>query len=107
MIFRRTGSRALTSESCSSVQTLSLSSGHPADITNSTLPRINKSVMGSFSNMRNGMDILKQVLSQLLMMFSNFLDDLKTHCRDGAQLIKDGVTLNTLMTEVKKYTRTL
>jgi len=69
------------------------------------IDKINGSVMKYFSNFKNGMEILKHVLTQLLLYYTRFLDILKKlHGPNAFQ--KDLVAIPTIMHEIKKYSRT-
>jgi len=66
---------------------------------------INGSVMRYFPNHKNGMEILKHVLTQLLLYYTRFLDIIKkVHGPNAFQ--KDLVAIPTIMHEIKKYSRT-
>ena len=66
---------------------------------------INGSVMKFFSNFQNGMEILKHVLTQLLLYYTRFTDLMKKlHGANAFQ--KDLVAIPTIMHEIKKYSRT-
>ena len=94
---------------------------------------IYESVMACFSNFRNGMEILKQVLTQLLLYYTRFQDIIRkvllfsshTHLppptfprltcfprpqvwgRRQPPFAKDLVSTATILVEIKKYSRSL
>ena len=70
----------------------------------SGIEHINTSVMTYFSNFRNGMEILKQVLTQLLLYYTRFQDILKQVFSGGKQppFFKEIVSIPTIMYEIKK-----
>ena len=71
----------------------------------SGIEAINGSVMKYFSNFKNGMEILKHVLTQLLLYYTRFIDIMKKlHGPNAFQ--KDLVAIPTIMHEIKKYSRT-
>ena len=58
-----------------------------------------------FANFKNGMEILKQVLTQLLLYYSRFTDNIVKKCFRNPPWAKDIVAINTIMYEIKKYSR--
>mmetsp|Transcript_7077 Transcript_7077/g.18134 ORF Transcript_7077/g.18134 Transcript_7077/m.18134 type:complete len:185 (+) Transcript_7077:451-1005(+) len=66
---------------------------------------INVDVMKSFSNLKNGMEILKQTLTQLLLYHTRFLDIVKQLHPDGGPFAPYMITISTIMTEIKTYSR--
>ena len=64
-----------------------------------------RSVLKHFTNFNNGMDILKQVLTQLLMYYSRFQDIIKTCWSRPQPFSKDIVTTASILKEIKKYSR--
>lgn len=66
---------------------------------------INVEVMKSFSNLKNGMEILKQTLTQLLLYHTRFLDIVKQLHPDGGAFAQYMITISTIMTEIKTYSR--
>jgi hypothetical protein len=69
---------------------------------------IYQSVIESFGNFRNGMEILKQVLTQLLLYYTRFQDCIrKTWGRRQPPFAKDIVSTATILAEIKKYSRAL
>jgi hypothetical protein len=69
------------------------------------IEEINVVVMQSFSNLRNGMEILKQTLTQLLLYHTRFLDIVKQLYPDGGPFARYMITISTIMTEIKTYSR--
>jgi hypothetical protein len=69
------------------------------------IEEINVVVMQSFANLRNGMEILKQTLTQLLLYHTRFLDIVKQVHPDGGPFAKYMITISTIMTEIKTYSR--
>merc|ERR1711865_58932 len=69
------------------------------------IDKVNGSVMKYFSNFKNGMEILKHVLTQLLLYYTRFLDIVKTVFGPNA-FSKEIVSLPSIMHEIKKYSRT-
>eukprot|EP00656_Telonema_subtile_P012418 TRINITY_DN16251_c0_g1_i1.p1 TRINITY_DN16251_c0_g1~~TRINITY_DN16251_c0_g1_i1.p1 ORF type:complete len:679 (-),score=234.71 TRINITY_DN16251_c0_g1_i1:153-2189(-) len=69
------------------------------------IDKVNGSVMKYFSNFKNGMEILKHVLTQLLLYYTRFLDIIKTVYGPNA-FSKEIVSLPNIMHEIKKYSRT-
>jgi len=67
---------------------------------------INLDVMGSFHNMKTGMEILKRTLTQLLLYYTRFLDAVKKHCAESGTLSRDMVNIPSIIAEIKKYSRT-
>jgi len=69
------------------------------------IDKVNGSVMKFFPNFKNGMEILKHVLTQLLLYYTRFLDIVKTVFGPNA-FSKEIVSLPSIMHEIKKYSRT-
>jgi len=69
------------------------------------IEEINVEVMKSFANFKNGMEILKQTLTQLLLYHTRFLDIVKKLFPDGAPFARYMITISTIMTEIKTYSR--
>ena len=68
------------------------------------IEQINTGVMTSFANYKNGMDILKQVLTQLLLYYTRFQDVAK-RVPGQPPFLRDLVSIQTIMHEIKKYSR--
>lgn len=65
---------------------------------------INRNVLSYFSNFRNGMEILKQVLTQLLLYYTRFLDIIrKVWKKNPPEFTKDLVSTAAILAEIKKY----
>jgi len=70
----------------------------------SNIDQINRNVLSYFSNFRNGMEILKQVLTQLLLYYTRFHDIIRKVWRNKPPAFcKDLVPTNLILTEIKKY----
>jgi len=68
---------------------------------------INQDVMAYFANFRNGMEILKQVLTQLLLYYTRFQEILKkAYPRGPPGWAKDVVQTSQILLEIRKYSRT-
>jgi len=68
------------------------------------IEQINKNVLSYFSNFRNGLEILKQVLTQLLLYYTRFQDILRKGYRGRLpDFCKHLVTTTQILTEIKKY----
>lgn len=69
------------------------------------IEQMNKNVLSYFSNFRNGMEILKQVLTQLLLYYTRFQDILKKVWRKSPQpaFMKELVGTSVILAEIKKY----
>ena len=65
---------------------------------------INRNVLSYFSNFRNGMEILKQVLTQLLLYYTRFQDIIRKVYRGKPPAFsKDLVSTTVILAEIKKY----
>ena len=74
----------------------------------SGIEAIYQNVLEYFSNFRNGMEILKQVLTQLLLYYTRFQDLIrKAWGRRQPSFAKDLVSTATILVEIKKYSRAL
>mmetsp|Transcript_27194 Transcript_27194/g.65079 ORF Transcript_27194/g.65079 Transcript_27194/m.65079 type:complete len:790 (+) Transcript_27194:170-2539(+) len=70
----------------------------------SSMEEINRNVLSYFSNFRNGMEILKQVLTQLLLYYTRFQDVIrKIYKRQPPAFTKDLVPTTTILNEIKRY----
>ena len=69
------------------------------------IQRINENVMAYFANFRNGMEILKQVLTQLLLYYTRFQDIIKRSWQKPPTFSRDIVSTATILMEIKKYSR--
>lgn len=68
------------------------------------IEQINRNVLSYFSNFRNGMEILKQVLTQLLLYYTRFQDIIRKVWRNKAPpFCKDLVSTTIILAEIKKY----
>lgn len=66
---------------------------------------IHRDVVQSFSNFKLGMDILKQVLTQLLLYYTRFLDLVKQAFPHGPPFAQYILSIPTLMNEIKHFSR--
>ncbi len=66
---------------------------------------INRDVIKSFANFHLGQDILKQVLTQLLLYYTRFLDLVKTAYPQGAPFAQFALSIPTLMNEIRAFSR--
>lgn len=65
---------------------------------------INRNVLSYFSNFRNGMEILKQVLTQLLLYYTRFQDIIrKVWRKKPPAFCHDLVSTTVILAEIKKY----
>lgn len=70
----------------------------------SHMEQINKNVLSYFSNFRNGMEILKHCLTQLLLYYTRFQEILrKVWKRSPPAFTKELVPTNVILAEIKKY----
>ena len=70
----------------------------------SGIEQINRNVLSYFSNFRNGMEILKQVLTQLLLYYTRFQDIIRKVWRNKPPAFcKDLVSTTVILAEIKKY----
>ncbi|CCI49287.1 unnamed protein product [Albugo candida] len=66
---------------------------------------INANVMKYFSNFRNGMEILKLVLTQLLLYYTRFIEIAKKSWTRPPPYSNEIVTTQEILYEIKKYSR--
>ena len=66
---------------------------------------INRDVIQSFANFHLGQDILKQVLTQLLLYYTRFLDLVKSAFPQGAPFGQFILSIPTLMNEIRTFSR--
>jgi hypothetical protein len=70
----------------------------------SNIEQVNRNVLSYFSNFRNGMEILKQVLTQLLLYYTRFQDIIRKVWRNKPPAFcKDLVSTTVILAEIKKY----
>ena len=70
------------------------------------IKQINDGVLSYFANFRNGTDILKQVLTQLLLYYTRFQEIIKrVWASKPPPFSREIVTTATIMLEIKKYNR--
>mmetsp|Transcript_496 Transcript_496/g.926 ORF Transcript_496/g.926 Transcript_496/m.926 type:complete len:786 (+) Transcript_496:65-2422(+) len=70
----------------------------------SGIEQINRNVLSYFSNFRNGMEILKQVLTQLLLYYTRFQDVIRKVWRGKPpSFCKDLVSTSVILSEIKKH----
>jgi hypothetical protein len=68
------------------------------------IEQINKNVLSFFANFRNGMEVLKQVLTQLLLYYTRFQDIIRKVWRSKPPAFcKDLVSTSVILAEIKKY----
>lgn len=68
------------------------------------IEQINRNVLSYFSNFRNGMEILKQVLTQLLLYYTRFQDVIRKVWRGKPpSFCKDLVSTSVILAEIKKH----
>lgn len=70
------------------------------------IQQINDDVLSYFANFRNGMEILKQVLTQLLLYYTRFQDIIKKTWTRAPSFSRDIVSTATILMEIKRYSRT-
>lgn len=70
------------------------------------IQQINDDVLKYFANFRNGMEILKQVLTQLLLYYTRFQDVIKKAWQRPPAFMRDIVTTPTILQEIRRYSRT-
>jgi hypothetical protein len=70
------------------------------------IQQINDDVLSYFANFRNGMEILKQVLTQLLLYYTRFQDIIKKSWVRPPAFCRDIVSTATILMEIKKIVRT-
>lgn len=72
----------------------------------SGIEKMNSNVMTYFSNFRNGMEILKQVLTQLLLYYTRFVELVKrSYGQRQPPFASAIVTTQEILYEIKKYSR--
>jgi vacuolar protein sorting-associated protein 52 len=70
----------------------------------SNIDQINRNVLSYFSNFRNGMEILKHCLTQLLLYYTRFQDIIrKAWKKSQPHFTKDLVSTNVILAEIKRY----
>lgn len=67
------------------------------------IDQINRNVLSYFSNFRNGMEILKHCLTQLLLYYTRFQEIIRKVWKKPAPFAKDLVSTNVILAEIKKY----
>lgn len=72
----------------------------------SGIQQINDDVLAYFANFRNGMEILKQVLTQLLLYYTRLQEIIKRGWARPPPFVKDVVSTATILMEIKRYSRT-
>ncbi|KAL3932738.1 MAG: hypothetical protein SGPRY_000580 [Prymnesium sp.] len=77
-----------------------------APLTGSAAPEEKtRDVVKSFPNLTVGMDVLKQVLTQMLLYYTRFLDLVKEMFPKGAPFAQFIISISTLMSEIKNFSR--
>lgn len=70
----------------------------------SNIDQINRNVLSYFSNFKNGMEILKQVLTQLLLYYTRFQDIIRRVWKNKPPAFcKDLIGTSVILAEIKKY----
>ncbi len=69
------------------------------------IQQINDDVLAYFATCRNGMEILKQVLTQLLLYYTRFQDIIKKTWHRAPPFTRDIVSTATILMEIKRYSR--
>jgi hypothetical protein len=69
------------------------------------IQQVNDDVLHYFSSYRNGMEILKQVLTQLLLYYTRFQDLVKRCYARPPAFSRDIVSTATILIEIKRYSR--
>jgi len=70
----------------------------------SAIELINREILSYFSNFRNGMEILKHCLTQLLLYYTRFQDIIrKVWKKPPPSIANDLVSTNVILAEIKKY----
>jgi len=69
----------------------------------SGIESINRDVLSMFSNFRNGTEILKQTLTQLLLYYTRFQEIIRKAWRRPPGFVRDIVSTNAILTEIKKF----
>ena len=69
------------------------------------IENIHRDVIKSFPNLTVGMDVLKQVLTQMLLYYTRFLDLVKEAFPNGAPFAQYILSISTLMNEIKNFSR--
>ena len=68
------------------------------------IEQINRDVLSFFANFRNGMEVLKQVLTQLLLYYTRFQDIIRKVFRSKPPVFcKDLVSTSAILAEIKKH----
>ena len=70
------------------------------------IQQINEDVLAYFANFRSGTEILKQVLTQLLLYYTRFQDIIKKSWAKPPSFTREIVSTATILMEIKKYSRT-
>jgi len=71
-----------------------------------SIEAINQHVLSFFANFVNGMEVLKQVLTQLLLYYTRFHEIIRKSWRRPPPFAKDLVSTSAILVEIKKYSRT-
>jgi hypothetical protein len=70
------------------------------------IQKINDDVMAYFANFKSGTEILKQVLTQLLLYYTRFQDIIKKSWAKPPAFTRDIISTASILMEIKKYSRT-
>eukprot|EP00971_Amphidinium_carterae_P258699 5134456-Amphidinium_carterae.1 len=69
------------------------------------MDRIHQNVMNSFTNFSNGMEILKQVLTQLLLYYTRLQKIIHKSFPQPPAFAHELVSNTTILMEIKQYSR--
>jgi len=61
--------------------------------------------MRDFKSSSAGREVLRSAMTQLLLFYTRFLELLKRGGAEGTALIRDAVTVPSIMYEIKRYNR--
>ena len=62
--------------------------------------------MADFKGTTCGREVLKAAMTQLLLYYTRLLEIVKNAGPDGAALVRDAVTIPSIMYEIKRFNRT-
>eukprot|EP00884_Botryococcus_braunii_P014708 jgi/Botrbrau1/23238/Bobra.0041s0074.1 len=72
----------------------------------SAIEAMNKETLADFKVGGVGREVLKATLTQLLLYYTRLLELLKKQGNEGQALVRDAVTVPSIMYEIKRYSRT-
>lgn len=70
------------------------------------IDKIHNDILAYFSNFVNGMEVLKQLLTQLLLYYTRFQKIIQAHWRRPPPFAKDLIPTETILAEIPKYSHT-